>query len=140
MLLEVIERLLGEGYDVRFRASGTSMHPAIDDGDTITVARVDPADVRRGDILLYCCQRRTIAHRVVDIHTAEDEIAAFVLRGDAKAACDAPVAPHQVVGKVVAIDRRSWRVAAHLCLARLVHRVRTAGVGWRPAKRLIPAG
>lgn len=126
-LLDVAERLLDEGYGVRFRAHGTSMQPAIADGDTITVARVEPAGVRRGDILLYRYQQRPIAHRVVDIQMAEGEIAAFVVRGDAKAGCDAPVAPSQVVGKVVAIDRRSWRVAAQLCLARLVHRARTAG-------------
>jgi hypothetical protein len=52
-----------------------------------------------------------MVHRVVDIHTAGSEIAAFVLRGDAKAACDAPVAPDRILGKVVAIEPCGRRAA-----------------------------
>lgn len=111
VFLTLSEDLLDQGYAVRFRAAGTSMQPAIEDGDTITVARVDLGGVKRGDILLYRSQRRTIAHRVVDIRTTGNKIAAVILRGDAKAACDAPVAPDRILGKVVAIEPCRRRAA-----------------------------
>ena len=119
--LSLSEDLLNLGYRVRFRVDGTSMQPTIENGDAITIALVAPADVERGDILLYRCGRRTTAHRVVDIHRVGNEIAAFILRGDAKAAFDAPVAPNQILGKVVAVEHVStWRAKA----ARWVRAVR----------------
>jgi signal peptidase I len=112
LFLDLSERLLEDGYRVRFRANGMSMQPTIRDGDAVTVGPVDPADVTCGEILLYRRRQRAIANRVVDVHRSGSTIAAFVLRGDAKAACDAPVAPEQVVGTVVAIERQSGRAAA----------------------------
>lgn len=121
LFLHVSERLLEEGYRVRFRAGGTSMQPAINDGDALTVEPVEPLAVRPGDILLYRTHRRGIAHRVVNIRQAGSAVVAFLLRGDAKAACDRPVEPGEVVGKVIAIERRpGWRAR----LARAVARIR----------------
>lgn len=41
--------LLRRGYGVRFRATGYSMQPTIEDGEVITVAPVAPAAVTHGD-------------------------------------------------------------------------------------------
>ena len=120
VFLNLSEDLLERGYRVRFRAAGTSMQPAIEDGDTITVAPVASTDVKRGDILLSTHGQRAIAHRVVDIHIAGSEIAAFLLRGDAKGACDAPVAPDQILGKVVAIERGGGRATPRSWCAKLI--------------------
>jgi hypothetical protein len=43
------------------------MHPAIKEGETITVEPVAPFDIKRGDILLYFIGKKAIAHRVVSI-------------------------------------------------------------------------
>ena len=107
------------------------MRPTIEDGDNITIARVDLADVKPGDILLYRRHRRAIAHRVVDIRTTANEITALVLRGDAKAASDAPIAPEQVVGKVVAIERSGARAMARTWRAKLA-RLRVLAARWLP--------
>lgn len=122
--LGLSEALLDEGYGVRFRAGGTSMQPAIEDGDAITVTPVALTDVRRGDVLLYRHNRRIIAHRVVDIRTTGTEIAAFVLRGDAKTACDRPVAPDQILGRVVAIERGGRCSAVRTWCAKLIQGIR----------------
>ena len=124
MFLSVSEHLLDRGYRVRFRAAGTSMQPTIEDGDAITVAPVALTDVKRGDILLYTSGRRPVVHRVVDIDATGSEIAAFVLRGDAKVACDAPVASNQILGKVVAIERGGGRAAAGTWRAKLTRWLR----------------
>jgi signal peptidase I len=100
--LEVVERLLSSGCRVRFRATGSSMHPTIRDGEMLDVECVELTSIRRGDVLLYLHKRRPIAHRVVQIYTEGSAISGFLLCGDAKAACDAPIEPHQVLGRVIA--------------------------------------
>ena len=103
--------LLRLGYRVRFRPKGTSMHPAIRDGETITVEPVSPADVKRGDIIFCRTDDALIAHRVVSIKGRTS----FVLRGDALQSCDEPVSAAQVLGRVVSVERdgRSIAVAGH---------------------------
>ena len=59
--------LLSLGFGVRFRAPGTSMHPTIRHGDLITVEPFAPANLKRGDIILYRLQNGFIAHRLVNI-------------------------------------------------------------------------
>jgi hypothetical protein len=107
--LEVSERLLEEGYRVRFRAGGGSMRPAINDGDSVTVAPVDPVVVRPSNILMYRRNRRGIAHRVVHVLRAGEGVVAFLLRGDATATFDAAVAPGEILGRVVTVERGGGR-------------------------------
>ncbi len=107
--LDVSEQLLTAGYGVRFRAHGGSMRPAICDGETVTVEGVEPAAVKPGDILLYRHEHRPLAHRVVRIDQDGGAVIAFVLRGDAKAACDAPVKPEQILGRVVLTEKAVGR-------------------------------
>lgn|SRR5687767_1997590 len=99
--LDVSDRLLKAGCRVRFRASGLSMHPAIRDGEMLDVERVELAAIKPGDVLLYRQMRRPIAHRVVQIYRERSAISGFLLCGDAKTACDAPIEPHQVLGRVI---------------------------------------
>jgi signal peptidase I len=101
----VTGQLLGDGFGVRFRVAGTSMEPAIGDGDLITVAPVPPAEIQPGDVVYYAAGRRTIAHRVVEIRSAGSPAVTFIVRGDARAECDAPVAAGQILGKVIAVER-----------------------------------
>lgn len=107
--LDITAQLLSAGYRVRFRAHGGSMRPAIRHGETVLVEQVDPADVEAGDILLYRCQQRPLAHRVVHMHKNGDTVSAFVLRGDANPAYDAPVSPQQVLGSVFTDKSRNKR-------------------------------
>ena len=118
LFLDVSERLLDEGYRVRFRAAGTSMQPAIGDGDALILAPVDLLAVRPGDILLYRKQHRGIAHRVVYVQHALPAIGAFLLRGDATRTCDAPVEPDEVLGRVVSVEPQGGRLAPHRWRAR----------------------
>ena len=67
LFIDVSTELLRQGKSVRFRAPGLSMHPAIKEGETITVEPVAPFDIKRGDILLYFIGKKAIAHRVIRI-------------------------------------------------------------------------
>jgi signal peptidase I len=117
------ERLAG--IAVRFRAGGLSMSPAICDGELITVAPVDAEQIVRGDVLLYRASTRLLAHRVVAVagHGSERVLQ---LRGDAKGACDAPVAAGDVIGKVLAVTRNGRAITLCGRAARLRYRAWTA--------------
>lgn len=105
MFQTLSRELLENGYGVRFRPGGFSMHPTIRDGETVTVEPVCAESVRRGDILLYRNESRVIAHRVVGIRSAENSGLIFTLRGDSLAACDAPIGAEQILGRIVSVER-----------------------------------
>jgi hypothetical protein len=99
--IETLEDLLGRGHVVRFQADGWSMHPTIRYGETIIVEPLGDSAVRAGDVLLYRHARFAIAHRLVRVTSTE-----LVLRGDAADSCDAPISSDQLLGRVVAVERR----------------------------------
>ena len=105
------------------------MYPIILNGDRITVELIRPELIKVGDILLYQSEDNLIAHRVIKILKRSEknsrsapqgpqdrsaspieagpstsETLLFILRGDARPACDAPVAAEQILGKVVFIE------------------------------------
>jgi len=81
------------------------MHPTIRHGELITVEPVAPANLKRGDIVLYRWQNGFIAHRLVNIEERNGSGLTFIFRGDASTTCDAPVKSAQVLGKVVCLER-----------------------------------
>lgn len=100
----LIDEGLASGRIVRFRATGTSMHPAIRNGESIAVAPVAAADVAPGAVLLCRHDARLLAHRVVAVATRDAE-RTFELRGDTLGASDRVVGERAVVGRVVGV----WR-------------------------------
>ncbi len=111
--------LLSLGLGVRFRVPGTSMHPTIRHGDLITVEPVSPANLERGDIILYRLQDSFIAHRIVSIEERNGCGLTLILRGDAAVSDDSPVKPEQVLGKVVCLERGHRRIDPYSRIVRL---------------------
>ena len=116
--------LLERGHQVRFRAPGWSMHPSIRDGEAITVIPISPVEVRRGDIVFYRCNGNVFAHRVVSIEKQQEDALRFILRGDALGSPDESVASHQILGKVVAVERGGHSVDPYCWRAKIYQRVR----------------
>lgn len=108
LFLDVAADLLDRGYHVRFRARGASMHPAISEGDAITIEPVRSDELAAGDVVLYRSRNRVIAHRVVAILSGLEPT--LILRGDALPCCDGPVRPHLVLGRVARIDPAHGRL------------------------------
>jgi len=123
---EVCAALLREGQAVRFRAAGLSMEPAIRDGDDLTVAPVALGSVRRGDVLLYRSGGRLMAHRVIGRTRGPEGV--FRVRADAPGWEEERVRRRDVLGRVVAVERRARPVPLRGPLARgvasLARRVR----------------
>lgn len=102
---DVVSDVLRSGHSVRFCAKGASMHPTIREGEPITVSPVRPADIRRGDVILYRVGRGVIAHRVVRTTRRPEGTLVFLPRGDALWTSDEPVEESGVLGRVVAVER-----------------------------------
>ena len=108
------------GICVRFRAEGLSMYPAIGHGELITVGPVAADQVVRGDVLLCRHSTRVLAHRVVAV-TGHGSERVLRLRGDAKGACDGPVAASDVIGKVLSVCRNGRAIPLCGRVSRLRH-------------------
>src|SRR2546423_8989375 len=119
MFLELSTELLAEGYGVRFRAGGNSMHPTIRDGEAVKVEPVSALEIRRGDIILYSAGRGLTAHRVVRVDESNDGARVFHLRGDACASLDEPVAAEQTIGRVTEVERGGRLIAFAWLAARI---------------------
>jgi hypothetical protein len=119
MLESLITDCLKNGRAVRFSAPGRSMYPTIREDETLVVAPAAPAWLSPGDIVLSRCGEKITAHRLVwiDSEAAPEETPAgpegrpmYILRGDACSTSDPPVPAHQILGKVVAVERRGRMV------------------------------
>ena len=139
----LIADLLRNGHRVKFRAPGYSMYPTILHEDVIIVEPVEPSAVKIRDIVLYRVHDSLIAHRVIKIlkrsapqgpqgrsalpieaRSSTSETLLFILCGDARPACDDPVAAEQILGKVVLIETNSRVIDPYSFKGRLTINVR----------------
>jgi SOS-response transcriptional repressor LexA len=97
----VVKDLLEAGLAAHFTASGSSMAPAIADGDGVIVEPVCDSRLETGTVVLAEIDGRLLAHRIVGVQTD----GALVLRGDNRASDDPPVARHAVRGVVTQVIR-----------------------------------
>jgi hypothetical protein len=122
----LVRELLESGLHVRFRAAGRSMAPAVSDGDVVTIAPVDPAEVAIGDVILCETWRGPLAHRVATVRV-RNAARRFVLRGDRSLEDDAPIDGLQVRGRLIAVEhegRIDHTAFARGAWARRVNRLR----------------
>ncbi|HEX5235986.1 MAG TPA: S24/S26 family peptidase [Silvibacterium sp.] len=95
--------------EVRFRATGASMMPAIWPGDVLTVRQCGQPDLQLGQIVLYRRQEKLVAHRIVRI---QGEL--ITTRGDSVRHDDTPVLESDLIGQVISLARRGRSVPFHL--------------------------
>ena len=88
---------------------------------------VSPMEVRRGDIVFYRCIGNVFAHRVVGIEEQGEDAPRFTLRGDALGSPDEAVASHQILGKVVAVERGGHSIDPYTLRSEVLRRVRICG-------------
>jgi signal peptidase I len=105
-LLSYARYELSHNRPVHVRMTGTSMKPAIDEGDVITVAPVDATSVKPRDIILCVSSSGTVlVHRVAQLQI-QDNVMYAVTRADQSQFHDAPIPLTQIIGRVVALQRK----------------------------------
>ena len=80
------------------RVSGTSMRPAIQPGDVVTVAAIPYARVRTGDAVLVAWGRQIVVRRVAGRLAAD-----LLLLGDSLPLYDPPTPPEDYLGVVLGV-------------------------------------
>lgn len=105
-MAEEVVRRFGE---VRLRAFGTSMVPAILPRDLVSIQRARLQDISPGEVVVFLQSGRFIVHRVVDrkmVASADrPEEWCLITRGDRLRHADPPVCSPALLGRVVSIER-----------------------------------
>ena len=108
--LEQARQLLSRSLPVELRMSGSSMSPAIEDGDIITLEPVTEDPIKQGDIVLYQSRMDTaVIHRIIRLERSSAE-RCIVTRGDAASHNDSPVPLHRILGRVRRVERAGERI------------------------------
>lgn len=98
---ELAVQVLRRGASLRIKARGGSMLPFLLDGDVALVMPAAGTEISVGDVICYeTPPGRLFLHRVIGRKRER-----FVAKGDALAFTDL-IDPGQVLGKVVAVQRR----------------------------------
>lgn len=111
-LAEEVVRTFGE---IRLRVFGTSMAPAMLPGDLVTIRRSALEEISAGEVVLFLKDGRFFVHRVVG-HKAiipamnDSEEAYLITRGDRLRHNDPPVSTHELLGRVVCLERGDRRI------------------------------
>jgi hypothetical protein len=105
-LLELMVAALARGASVRFTARGFSMDPFVRDGDVLTVAPVR----RRPGLGRVVAVRDAVSGRLVVHRVVAHATRGVLVRGDAAGQADGVADPPNVLGVVVAVERRGRRV------------------------------
>jgi signal peptidase I len=120
-MARLVEDLGRLGISTRFVARGGSMSPWIRDGDLVTVAPLESAIARVGDVAAY---RRSGSDRLIVHRLVRRSKGAWIAQGDRLPAPDGPVADAEILGIVARVERRGRpafvpRGLAGVLLARL---------------------
>src|SRR5512147_1904858 len=90
---------------LRFRAGGVSMLPTLVPGDLLEIESATPADLVRGDIVLFSRDGALFAHRVIALDSAT---ASFTTRGDSMGTCDSDQ-NRVLLGRVTSVERNGHK-------------------------------
>lgn len=111
----VFGELLESGFDLRVRVTGTSMHPMIADGSFVTITRGAPENLKPGDVLLIRTRSSgMLLHRFVRWTKNGAGRHLIQTKGDALWKMDEAVPPEMIMGKVVAVEKRSKTGVPHI--------------------------
>jgi signal peptidase I len=103
--LERSRQTLSKSLTVEICMSGSSMRPAIEDGDLVTIEPISDGKINQGDIILYQSRFDTaVIHRVIRIERSSSE-RLVITRGDAASQNDLAIPLTKILGRVKNIER-----------------------------------
>src|SRR3990172_4274065 len=96
---DLAESLLGSGWTLRLRVSGSSMKPLLRKGSLLRIAPCSPAPTAGEIVLFRAASGRLVVHRVIG-HEGEK----LRTKGDSAGVTDRLVERHQLLGRVLGVD------------------------------------
>jgi signal peptidase I len=102
------EDILKKGISLHVKVTGRSMSPYLKGGETLTIRKVQPESLKRGDMIFFKGQSdHPVLHRIVRIQRKGGGRYIFQTKGDGTYAFDDPVSEDAVIGKVSKIERKT---------------------------------
>ncbi len=101
---ELAAEVLRSFGTLRFAATGWSMLPSVWPGETLVVERVQPRQVRIGDVVLIGRDGGLCAHRIVGA-VGDSQNRQWITQGDALPVPDRPVDRNELLGRVAYLIR-----------------------------------
>ena len=105
----VVEDLVRTFGEVRIRVFGTSMMPALNPGDVVSIQGTAMEEVWVGEIVVFTRDGRLFAHRVVEKIGSVAELR-LITRGDRLPQNDPPVTPTELLGRITGAERNGKRI------------------------------
>ena len=108
--------LLSEGKKLRIRADGYSMCPTMMPG---TIVHIEPltnnSAITPGEVIVWKRRSGMVVHRLVRIENETGSVKYFT-RGDSCVAEDLPVGQSDILGRVVAVERKNGTISTRKML------------------------
>ena len=102
------EDILEKGISLHVRVTGRSMSPYLRGGETLTIRKVQPESLKRGDLIFFRDQSGLpVLHRIVRIKRKEGQEHVFQTKGDGTYDFDDPVPEDAIIGRVCRIERNT---------------------------------
>ncbi|MFS0637971.1 signal peptidase I [Mesobacillus foraminis] len=93
-----------DGYII-LPSMGNSMYPLIQQGNLCCFVSCQAEELKKGDVVLYYSKMgQIIAHRFIEMKPTNN-MSYFYLKGDTNLGFDAPIKEHQIIGKLVSIQK-----------------------------------
>ena len=124
VLAQLGEEILQDTPCMRFRVRGSSMYPAIRNGDVIWVHSCDAEGLAVGEIAFIKSNAGTaLVHRIIARKSCRGQFW-LVTKGDARLAPDGPVDAGQVIGKAVMVERFGAHIRLDTRMSRIAGSIR----------------
>ena len=101
---KILAKALGTPYPLAAITS-SSMWPALKQGDMVMIKKVTPEGLKIGDIIVYKNEQGFTIHRIIKLNQNN-----LVTKGDANNVEDKPVDYKEVIGRVVNIGDKPFRI------------------------------
>jgi signal peptidase I len=102
------EELLEKGISLQVKATGRSMSPYLKGGETLTIQKVQPESLKKGDLIFFKDQTGfPVLHRIVRIQRKEKGQYIFQTKGDGTHTFDDPILEDALIGKVYKIESKT---------------------------------
>ena len=102
------EDILEKGISLHVKATGRSMSPYLKGGETLTIRKVQPESLKRGDLIFFKDQSGfPVLHRIVRIQHKGRGQYIFQTKGDGTHTFDDPVLEDALIGKVCKIEPKT---------------------------------
>ena len=99
--------ILQQELDLRVKVTGSSMRPFINNGEVVTLRKVDTESLNRGDIIYFTSASGTpVMHRITSKEITPDSCLLFTTKGDAHQQEDLQISGNQILGKAFHVEKK----------------------------------